>query len=253
MVVNENLRGQPFNLFIEDAIQETTTTTSGVSAEYGRFSGGVVNTITKSGGNEISGSFRTNFTNNKWEAETPLTAAQADDINQRYEATLGGWLLRDRLWYFAVILPRRVDDMLAQWMAREDRSSWCAHKIRQAMISRLGAEMSSNMPLLRVLVPMSPLLGLILFELLAHFHGEIVHVGVPTELQRDFGLARARNRMHFLQSAQNADRFFHRSSFTRWCSRKSTLNQPCRSSVSSCPSRFIWIVLRPRTKPAARE
>jgi biopolymer transport protein ExbB len=29
------------------------------------------------------------------------------------------------------------------------------------MISRLGAEMSSNLPVLRVLVPMSPLLGLI--------------------------------------------------------------------------------------------
>jgi biopolymer transport protein ExbB len=70
-------------------------------------------------------------------------------------------LIFERVWYFAVTLPRRADELLAQWMAREDRSSWCAHKIRQAMISRLGAEMSSNMPLLRVLVPMSPLLGLI--------------------------------------------------------------------------------------------
>jgi biopolymer transport protein ExbB len=70
-------------------------------------------------------------------------------------------LVFERIWYFAVILPRRADDLLAQWMARKDRSSWCARKIREAMISRLGAEMSSNMPLLRVLVPMSPLLGLI--------------------------------------------------------------------------------------------
>lgn len=37
VVLNENLRGQPFNLYIEDAIQETTTTVGGVSAEYGRF------------------------------------------------------------------------------------------------------------------------------------------------------------------------------------------------------------------------
>jgi hypothetical protein len=100
VVVNENLRGQPFNLFIEDAIQETTVTTSGVSAEYGRFSGGVVNTITKSGGNELSGSFRTNFTNQDWESPTPATVSQVDDINQRYEATLGGWVIKDRLWYF---------------------------------------------------------------------------------------------------------------------------------------------------------
>jgi hypothetical protein len=101
VVVNENLRGQPLNLFIEDAIEETTTSVSGISAEYGRFTGGVVNTITKSGGNELSGSFRTNFTNDKWVDTTPVTTAKRiDKNNKRYEATLGGWIFKDRLWYF---------------------------------------------------------------------------------------------------------------------------------------------------------
>ena len=36
--------------------------TSGISAEYGRFSGGVINMVTKSGGNTFSGSVRLNFT-----------------------------------------------------------------------------------------------------------------------------------------------------------------------------------------------
>src|SRR5450830_1907458 len=58
VVVVDNVRSTPNNLFIEDAIQETTTMTSGVSAEYGRFTGGVINTITKSGGNTFSGSAR---------------------------------------------------------------------------------------------------------------------------------------------------------------------------------------------------
>jgi len=66
VVVNDSIRGQPENLFIEDAIQETTLITGGVSAEYGRFTGGVVNTITKSGGNEFSGSLRDNITNPSW-------------------------------------------------------------------------------------------------------------------------------------------------------------------------------------------
>jgi hypothetical protein len=57
-ITNENLRGQTHNLFIEDAIQETTVTTGAVSAEYGRFTGGVISTITRSGGNELSGSLR---------------------------------------------------------------------------------------------------------------------------------------------------------------------------------------------------
>jgi len=66
VVITENLRGQPFDLFIEDAIEETTTSVSSVSAEYGRFAGGVVNTITKTGGNEFHGTFRTALTNQDW-------------------------------------------------------------------------------------------------------------------------------------------------------------------------------------------
>lgn len=100
VTVSENIRGQPFNLFIEDAIDQTTISTSGISAEYGRFGGGVVNTITKSGGNETHGSFRTNFTNDNWIAETPKSANRLDKVNERYEGTLGGWILKDRLWYF---------------------------------------------------------------------------------------------------------------------------------------------------------
>ncbi len=53
-VITDNIRGTPNNLFIEDAIAETTTSTSTVSAEFGRFTGGVVNTVTKSGGNAFS-------------------------------------------------------------------------------------------------------------------------------------------------------------------------------------------------------
>ena len=54
--VNDNVLAQPQSLFIEDAIEETQVLTSGISAEYGRFSGGVINAITKSGGNTFSGS-----------------------------------------------------------------------------------------------------------------------------------------------------------------------------------------------------
>ncbi len=100
VVMNENLRGQPFDMFIEDAVLETTTMTSNMSAEYGRFAGGVVNMVTKSGGNEFSGSFRANFENEAWNGETPLTTGQADEINTIYEATFGGYVFRDKLWFF---------------------------------------------------------------------------------------------------------------------------------------------------------
>lgn len=100
VVVNENLRGQPFDLFIEDAIQETTVQTGGVSAEYGRFSGGVVNTITKSGGNEFTGSFRVSLTRDDWTRPTPKTGEQDDTLNKVYEATFGGFILKDKVWFF---------------------------------------------------------------------------------------------------------------------------------------------------------
>jgi hypothetical protein len=103
VVVNENLRGQPQNAVIEEAIQETTLLVGGVSAEYGRFTGGVISTITKSGGNEFSGSFRDNLTNDKWISKTPFAGESdhIDKINSVYEATLGGRVIRDRLWFFA--------------------------------------------------------------------------------------------------------------------------------------------------------
>ncbi|HWW61470.1 MAG TPA: TonB-dependent receptor, partial [Thermoanaerobaculia bacterium] len=103
VVVNENLRGQPQNLFIEDAIQETSILRGGaVSAEYGRFTGGVVTTLTKSGGNEFSGSVRDTITNNDWLSKTPFAgeADHVDEINHTWEGTLGGRIIRDRLWFF---------------------------------------------------------------------------------------------------------------------------------------------------------
>jgi hypothetical protein len=102
--VNDNLFANPQNLFIEDAIEETQVLTSGISAEYGRFGGGVVNAITKSGGNKFSGSGRINFLNPSWNKETPFevrsNVTRPDDLQQTYEGTFGGPILRDHLWFF---------------------------------------------------------------------------------------------------------------------------------------------------------
>ena len=104
--VNDNLFAAANNLFIEDAVEESQVLTSGISAEYGRFSGGVVNVITKSGGNRFSGSFRTNMNKPDWTSRTPFeiendnerTGSIAD--NATYETTVGGSIVDDRLWFF---------------------------------------------------------------------------------------------------------------------------------------------------------
>ena len=103
--VDDNVLGGPNNLFIEDAIEETQVLTSGISAQYGRFGGGVVNAITKSGGNQFSGSFRTDLTNSSWRARTPVEIQNGTNLvskfNPDYQATFGGPIVKDRLWFFA--------------------------------------------------------------------------------------------------------------------------------------------------------
>jgi hypothetical protein len=110
VVITDNVRSTANNLFIEDAIQETTTQTATVSAEFGRFTGGVINSVTKSGGNTFSGSFRSTFTNDSWRAYSdyrdPVTGANPqkdtfiDKTVPTYEATLGGPIIKDRVWFF---------------------------------------------------------------------------------------------------------------------------------------------------------
>lgn len=117
VVLNETLRNQERLLFIEDAIEETKTSTAAISAEYGRFSGGVANVLTKSGGNAFSGSMRVTFDNDKWRALTPFEKGLSSDPRRNvtvptYEATLGGPILKDKLWFFGA--GRLADNKTSQ-------------------------------------------------------------------------------------------------------------------------------------------
>ncbi|MDB5974127.1 MAG: MotA/TolQ/ExbB proton channel family protein [Nevskiales bacterium] len=79
-----------------------------------------------------------------------------------FAACLIMWsIVIERWWYFSSVLPRQAERLLAAWEARTEHMSWTAHQVRKAMISRLNAGMSANLPLLRVLVPLCPLLGLL--------------------------------------------------------------------------------------------
>jgi carboxypeptidase family protein/TonB-dependent receptor-like protein len=112
--VNDNLLGSMNDLYIEEAIGEVQVLTSGVSAEYGRFSGGVVNIVTKNGSNRLAGSYRTTFTRPSWTKETPFERANNiergkpttanpylnNKLSHFSEFTLGGPLAKDRVWFF---------------------------------------------------------------------------------------------------------------------------------------------------------
>jgi outer membrane receptor for ferrienterochelin and colicin len=101
----DNVRGSASNIVIPDAIQETSIITGSVSAEYGQFTGGLVNTITKSGGNQFSGVLRSALRNDDWIGNTPLEDASAgavahtDDIIREDSISIGGPIWKDRIWF----------------------------------------------------------------------------------------------------------------------------------------------------------
>ena len=84
-----------------DAFQEVSLQTSGYSAEFGRASGGVINVVTKTGGNQFTGSFDIRYDNNKWtENGEHFNNDQVESRNTPWGVTLGGPFVKDRLWFF---------------------------------------------------------------------------------------------------------------------------------------------------------
>ncbi|WP_428312564.1 MotA/TolQ/ExbB proton channel family protein [Hydrocarboniphaga sp.] len=77
-------------------------------------------------------------------------------------AALVMWtLVLERGWYLWKIHPLRRAAVLAEWRARSERDSWAAQRIRAAMVSQLQLGLESGISLIKVTVPMAPLLGLL--------------------------------------------------------------------------------------------
>ena len=88
---------------ILDDIQEFTVEANNVSAEFGRFNGGVVNVATRNGTNQFHGSLFEYFRNEALNARNYFSKAPARKPEYRrnlFGATLGGPILHDRLFFF---------------------------------------------------------------------------------------------------------------------------------------------------------
>ena len=86
-----------------DDIAEFTVEANNVSAEFGRFNGGVVNVATRSGSNQVHGSLFDYVRNEALNAKNYFAAANTRKPQYRrnlYGATLGGPLLHNRLFAF---------------------------------------------------------------------------------------------------------------------------------------------------------
>jgi hypothetical protein len=83
-----------------DAVQEFQVVATGASAEFGRTAGGVVNVITKSGGNEFHGSL---FHFQRLEALTANTSdgqSLTDFHREQFGGTIGGPIKEDKAFFF---------------------------------------------------------------------------------------------------------------------------------------------------------
>ena len=89
-----------YNL-LYDIIDEINFETGGFEAQYGRATGGVVNVVTKSGGNEFSGSLDYRYRSNSFFRDGEHFDRDLNPSKRTVsELTLGGPLQRDRLWFF---------------------------------------------------------------------------------------------------------------------------------------------------------
>jgi hypothetical protein len=92
--------GDIFPDITELDIKEVSIVRGGISAEFGRTGGMVVNAITKSGTNDLRGEARGEAQPSSLVADNKNAAVQNTDDRSFYGLALGGPILHDRLWFY---------------------------------------------------------------------------------------------------------------------------------------------------------
>jgi outer membrane receptor protein involved in Fe transport len=104
---SEDLDGGLLYTVSLDAIQEFQVITHRFTAEQGRAAYGLINVITKSGGNNFHGSgfefFRNNALNWRTRTEELNNQAKGDYLRNQYGGSFGGPIKKDRLFFFGAV------------------------------------------------------------------------------------------------------------------------------------------------------
>ncbi|HTQ81197.1 MAG TPA: TonB-dependent receptor, partial [Thermoanaerobaculia bacterium] len=99
--VEYGFQGKELNF---EFIEAVDVKTGGYEAEYGRSTGGVVNVITKSGGNSFHGDGFGYYDHDSLQSNAkPVVSTggtQQGFTKQDYGADLGGYFVKDKLWFF---------------------------------------------------------------------------------------------------------------------------------------------------------
>ncbi len=98
-----------------DAIKEVQVLTGGLDAEYGYATGGIINLVTKSGGNEfhLDTSFYAKPNQFTLKDDFEKEGAPSNDSYQ-FNVNVGGPIIKDKLWYFASLELDRAISKLSE-------------------------------------------------------------------------------------------------------------------------------------------
>jgi hypothetical protein len=91
-----------FNFTIpQSAVQEFQVITTGYAAEYGRSTGGILNTITKSGTNGLHGDAFYQIRHREMSRNNPIVNRQPSETLQQFGGSAGGPVKENRMFWFA--------------------------------------------------------------------------------------------------------------------------------------------------------
>lgn len=83
-----------------DAIAEYRILTNNYDAEYGKFAGGIINVVTKSGTNDFHGNVFEFLRNDDLDAKNYFNPARGNFKQNQFGGTMGGRILKNRLFFF---------------------------------------------------------------------------------------------------------------------------------------------------------
>lgn len=76
-------------------------------------------------------------------------------------STLLWMLILERYWYFFVVFPGKLDDIVRQWRQRRDHCSWYALRIREGLLADISVAARQFMVPIKAITSILPLLGLL--------------------------------------------------------------------------------------------
>jgi hypothetical protein len=162
--VKNQLSGQVENKwYVDDNIEDVQVVLSPLNARYGRAAGGSVNVITKTGGNDFTGSLRSSFNRQSWNANSDLFPVKAtDDLQRSWDLVVSGPIIKDKLWFniASTLSPKSANGQSFNWGGIGWRDPRAVYPTQNANIDQVtGTDLTTGAALANSKVPAGYVFG----------------------------------------------------------------------------------------------